>query len=116
MASRGRKAWGWMRPPPSGVAPQYPLEKAIALMPEDAHIQMGRGNALAALGLARARGAVIITMDGDLQDPPIDPASVDLAILSQALHHAAEPVKAIHAASMQNVPDPQSGSTSGVAG
>jgi ArsR family transcriptional regulator len=35
---------------------------------------------------------------GDLQDPPIDPASVDLVVLSQALHHAAEPVRAITAA------------------
>jgi ubiquinone/menaquinone biosynthesis C-methylase UbiE len=32
---------------------------------------------------------------GDLQNPPIDAESVDLAILSQALHHAAEPAKAI---------------------
>jgi ArsR family transcriptional regulator len=35
---------------------------------------------------------------GDLQDPPIDPESVDLVILSQALHHAAEPAKAVGAA------------------
>ncbi|MEE2948194.1 MAG: metalloregulator ArsR/SmtB family transcription factor [Verrucomicrobiota bacterium] len=32
---------------------------------------------------------------GDLQNPPIDDASVDLAILSQALHHAEEPAQAI---------------------
>ena len=35
---------------------------------------------------------------GDLQNPPIDPNSVDLVILSQALHHADEPVKAVAAA------------------
>lgn len=35
---------------------------------------------------------------GDLEDPPIEPESVDLAILSQALHHAVEPAKAIQAA------------------
>ncbi len=35
---------------------------------------------------------------GDLQNPPVDPSSVDLVVLSQALHHAAEPLKAIHAA------------------
>jgi ubiquinone/menaquinone biosynthesis C-methylase UbiE/DNA-binding transcriptional ArsR family regulator len=35
---------------------------------------------------------------GDLQNPPIDPNSVDLVILSQALHHADEPAKAIAAA------------------
>ena len=32
---------------------------------------------------------------GDLQHPPIDDVSVDLAILSQALHHAEEPAQAI---------------------
>ena len=35
---------------------------------------------------------------GDLENPPIDPQSVDLVILSQALHHAAEPAKAIQSA------------------
>jgi ubiquinone/menaquinone biosynthesis C-methylase UbiE/DNA-binding transcriptional ArsR family regulator len=35
---------------------------------------------------------------GDLQNPPIDPNSVDLVILSQALHHAEEPAKALEAA------------------
>jgi ubiquinone/menaquinone biosynthesis C-methylase UbiE/DNA-binding transcriptional ArsR family regulator len=32
---------------------------------------------------------------GDLENPPIEPQSVDLVILSQALHHAANPAKAI---------------------
>ncbi|MHB8521975.1 MAG: ArsR/SmtB family transcription factor [Limisphaerales bacterium] len=32
---------------------------------------------------------------GDLETPPIEPQSVDLVILSQALHHAAEPGRAI---------------------
>jgi len=35
---------------------------------------------------------------GDLQNPPIDPNSVDLVILSQALHHAEKPSEAIKAA------------------
>jgi ubiquinone/menaquinone biosynthesis C-methylase UbiE/DNA-binding transcriptional ArsR family regulator len=35
---------------------------------------------------------------GDLEQPPIDPDSVDLVILSQALHHAHEPGRAIQAA------------------
>jgi ArsR family transcriptional regulator len=35
---------------------------------------------------------------GDLQDPPIRSASVDLVILSQALHHAEDPAKAIRSA------------------
>jgi ubiquinone/menaquinone biosynthesis C-methylase UbiE/DNA-binding transcriptional ArsR family regulator len=35
---------------------------------------------------------------GDLENPPIDPHSVDLVVLSQALHHAAEPARAIQSA------------------
>ena len=35
---------------------------------------------------------------GDLQSPPIEPQSVDLVILSQALHHAAEPARALQSA------------------
>ena len=35
---------------------------------------------------------------GDLQHPPIDDASIDLAILSQALHHAEDPAQAIASA------------------
>ena len=34
---------------------------------------------------------------GDLENPPIEPQSVDLVILSQALHHATSPVAAIAA-------------------
>ena len=35
---------------------------------------------------------------GDIEDPPIEDQSLDLAILSQALHHAEHPQRAIHAA------------------
>lgn len=35
---------------------------------------------------------------GDIESPPIDPSSLDLAILSQALHHAEHPQTAIDAA------------------
>jgi ArsR family transcriptional regulator len=35
---------------------------------------------------------------GDLEAPPIDPESVDLIVLSQALHHAHYPEKAIRSA------------------
>ncbi len=35
---------------------------------------------------------------GDIEDPPIEADSVDLAFLSQALHHAEHPQKAINAA------------------
>src|SRR3954454_4870615 len=35
---------------------------------------------------------------GDIEDPPIAPNSVDLAVLSQALHHALHPERAVAAA------------------
>lgn len=35
---------------------------------------------------------------GDIQDPPIAPGSVDLAVFSQALHHAPTPARAVAAA------------------
>ena len=35
---------------------------------------------------------------GDIEDPPIEPGTLDLAILSQALHHAGHPQRAIDAA------------------
>ncbi|MBN9689520.1 MAG: ArsR family transcriptional regulator [Verrucomicrobia bacterium] len=35
---------------------------------------------------------------GDLETPPIEPASVDLVILSQALHHAEDPARALKSA------------------
>lgn len=35
---------------------------------------------------------------GDLQNPPIEPASVDLVVLSQALHHAEDPAAALASA------------------
>lgn len=35
---------------------------------------------------------------GDIEDPPIAPGTMDLAILSQALHHAATPQRALEAA------------------
>jgi ubiquinone/menaquinone biosynthesis C-methylase UbiE len=35
---------------------------------------------------------------GDIEAPPIDPDSVDLALFSQALHHASSPQKAVTAA------------------
>ncbi|NJM38651.1 MAG: methyltransferase domain-containing protein [Akkermansiaceae bacterium] len=35
---------------------------------------------------------------GDIEEPPMDSSSLDLAILSQALHHAERPQRAIDAA------------------
>jgi ArsR family transcriptional regulator len=52
-------------------------------------------------GAAKARKNNLKNLEfrlGDLQHPPLEPESVDLVILSQALHHAEEPVKAIAAA------------------
>lgn len=50
-------------------------------------------------GLAKQHGFTNLEFRlGDLENPPIDPASVDLVILSQALHHAQRPAQAIRAA------------------
>lgn len=35
---------------------------------------------------------------GDLENPPLDPNSVDVVVLSQALHHAGDPAQALRAA------------------
>lgn len=35
---------------------------------------------------------------GDLQDPPVEPSGVDVVVLSQALHHAEDPARALAAA------------------
>ena len=49
--------------------------------------------------LARRRGVKNITWKrGDLQKVPIDDASMDLVLLSQALHHADDPDAALHEA------------------
>jgi ArsR family transcriptional regulator len=51
-------------------------------------------------GAAKARRSGLKNLEfrlGDLERPPISPGSVDLAVLSQALHHAADPVKAVKA-------------------
>jgi ArsR family transcriptional regulator len=44
---------------------------------------------------------------GDLQNPPIDPGSVDLVVLSQALHHAEKPDETIRATHRLLVPGGQ---------
>ncbi len=50
-------------------------------------------------GKARANGLKNLEFRlGDLEDPPIEDASVDLVILSQALHHATSPPRAIRSA------------------
>ena len=50
-------------------------------------------------GLAREHGFENLEYRrGDMEEPPIEPESIDLALLSQALHHAASPPRAIAAA------------------
>lgn len=52
-------------------------------------------------GATRAKKAGLKNLEfrlGDLQDPPIEPASVEAVILSQALHHAADPARALASA------------------
>lgn len=52
-------------------------------------------------GAAKARKNGIHNLEfrlGDLETPPIEPASVDLVILSQALHHAENPGRALQSA------------------
>lgn len=49
--------------------------------------------------VARKHGCTNIEFrPGDIEDPPIEPDSVDLALFSQALHHARSPANAICAA------------------
>ena len=53
---------------------------------------------IVAFGAAKAKKNGLKNLEfrlGDLQNPPIQPGSVDLAILSQALHHAEDPAKAL---------------------
>lgn len=52
-------------------------------------------------GSAKAKKSGLKNLEfrlGDLQHPPIDPSSVDLVILSQALHHAEDPPRALQSA------------------
>lgn len=63
-------------------------------------IAVDNSEKIVAFGAAKAKKNGLKNLEfrqGDLQKPPIEPGSVDLAILSQALHHAEEPGKAIAA-------------------
>ena len=58
-----------------------------------------------ARGLARRRGVRNITWrQGEIERVPLRDASVDLALLSQALHHAADPAQAVSEAARIVVP------------
>jgi ArsR family transcriptional regulator len=64
-------------------------------------IAVDNSEKIVAFGAAKAKKNNLKNLEfrlGDLQDPPLEAASVDLVILSQALHHAQEPAKAITAA------------------
>ncbi|MBL9136999.1 MAG: metalloregulator ArsR/SmtB family transcription factor [Verrucomicrobiales bacterium] len=64
-------------------------------------IAVDNSDKIIAFGAAKARQAGLKNLEfrlGDLEDPPIDPASVDIVILSQALHHASHPPQALHSA------------------
>jgi ArsR family transcriptional regulator len=63
-------------------------------------IAVDNSEKIVAFGAAKAKKNGLKNLEfrlGDLQDPPIDLQSVDLVVLSQALHHAAEPARAIAA-------------------
>lgn len=64
-------------------------------------IAVDNSEKIVAFGAAKAKKNNLRNLEfrcGDLQNPPVEPDSIDLAILSQALHHAQDPAKAIAAA------------------
>ena len=70
-------------------------------------IAVDNSEKMVAFGAAKALKSGLKNLEfrlGDLEDPPIESASVDLAILSQALHHAADPARAIQSAHRILVP------------
>jgi ubiquinone/menaquinone biosynthesis C-methylase UbiE/DNA-binding transcriptional ArsR family regulator len=61
-------------------------------------IAVDNSEKIVAFGAAKAKKNNLKNLEfrlGDLQNPPVEPGSVDLVILSQALHHASDPAKAI---------------------
>ena len=61
-------------------------------------IAVDNSEKMVAFGTAKAKKNGLKNLEfrlGDLQEPPIDPNSVDLVVLSQALHHARQPDKSI---------------------
>lgn len=64
-------------------------------------IAVDNSEKIIAFAAAKARKAGLENLEfrlGDLENPPIEPGSVDLVILSQALHHAEDPARAIQSA------------------
>jgi len=61
-------------------------------------IAVDNSEKMVAFGASKAKKNGLKNLEfrlGDLENPPIDPHSVDLAVLRQALHHAQEPARAI---------------------
>jgi ubiquinone/menaquinone biosynthesis C-methylase UbiE/DNA-binding transcriptional ArsR family regulator len=61
-------------------------------------IAVDNSEKIVAFGAAKAKKNGLKNLEfrlGNLEHPPIEPASVDLVILSQALHHATDPARAI---------------------
>jgi ArsR family transcriptional regulator len=64
-------------------------------------IAVDNSEKIVAFGTAKAKKNGLKNLEfrlGDLENPPIDPGSVDLVILSQSLHHAGNPSAAIFSA------------------
>jgi len=64
-------------------------------------IAVDNSEKIVAFGANKARKNGLKNLEfrlGDLEEPPVEPQSVDLVILSQALHHARNPDRAIAAA------------------
>jgi ubiquinone/menaquinone biosynthesis C-methylase UbiE/DNA-binding transcriptional ArsR family regulator len=64
-------------------------------------IAVDNSEKIVAFGAAKAKKNGLKNLEfrlGDLENPPIDANSVDLVILSQALHHAADPAAALASA------------------
>src|SRR5437762_5195843 len=61
-------------------------------------IAVDNSEKIVAFGAAKARKNNLKNLEfrlGDLQNPPLEAESVDLAVLSQALHHAEQPANAV---------------------
>src|SRR6184192_1371074 len=64
-------------------------------------IAVDNSEKIVAFGAAKAKKNGLKNLEfrlGDLENPPVEPQSVDLVILSQALHHAVVPAQAIRSA------------------
>src|SRR5213079_924993 len=64
-------------------------------------IAVDNSEKIVAFGAAKAKKNGLKNLEfrlGELENPPVEPQSVDLVILSQALHHAAVPANAIGSA------------------